>query len=115
MNYGNLPLVPDAVTSDDALYYHTPDGRYQLVQYRNHRVDIFQRTMKRIGDEPLRLDWDLVLARAPKSEAQARLGVILYPPGSEPSPEYHRAYGDDPRTLRDNHDIIEDKRITTDE
>ena len=76
--------------------YETPDGQFRIVEDA-HRAWLRERLYSRVSG----FLWVDVATELTAAKACARrLNVILYPPGSEPSPEY-AGLGSHPRTYHD--------------
>ena len=80
--------------------YETPDKQFRIVEHVS-RSELYEFMYSRV--EGYRWVW--VLPQLNTSTAIARrLNVVLYPPGSEPSPEY-AGLGSHPRTFHDSEPI----------
>lgn len=84
-NYGNTPLIPMWVGPTGGRMYRTPDRRYLI----NYMPDVepyrcWMVSESQDGCVPYRDRF-----AGTQLEVEVQLGVILYPPGSEPSPEPH--------------------------
>lgn len=100
-DYKKRPVVGVRGDGDEyEMTYETPDGQFRV--YENaHRAWLREHLYSRVSG----FLWVDVAPELNTAAACARrLNVVLYPPGSEPSPEY-AGLGSHPRTYHDDEPI----------